>query len=50
MATSTERVKRLRAREAAAHPDRVRRDYSATPEEHDKLRACLKRIRARSKK
>lgn len=46
MTTSKDRVAKLRAnRKAAGY---VRREYYATPEEHEKLRASLKRLRAKA--
>lgn len=41
--TSTERVQALRQRESAG--GRVRRDYYATPGEHDQLKKLLKELR-----
>lgn len=41
--TSTPRVKK--SRDKAAGLGRVRRDYTATPDEHDVLRGTLKALR-----
>ena len=43
MATSTDRVNRLRERNRLA--GRIRREYSATREEHDMLRLALLEMR-----